>query len=68
MGEWKAPLSLRVRQAFRRELEEAAAAERRTLANLGELLLEGLCAVEGHRQPRTAPEHGTRESQTEGTR
>lgn len=40
MGEWKAPLSLRVRRAFRRELEEAAAAERRTLGNLGELLLE----------------------------
>ena len=40
MGEWKAPLSLRIRQEFRRELEEAAAKERRTLANLGELLLE----------------------------
>lgn len=40
MGEWKAPLSLRIRQELRRELEEAAANERRTLANLGELLLE----------------------------
>lgn len=40
MGEWKAPLSLRVRQELRRELEEAAARERRTLGNLGELLLE----------------------------
>ena len=40
MGEWKAPLSLRVRQGLRRELEEAAAAERRTLGNLGEPLLE----------------------------
>jgi len=40
MGEWKAPLSLRVRQEFRRELEEAAAQERRTLGNLGALLLE----------------------------
>lgn len=40
MGEWKAPLSLRIRQELRRELEEAAAKERRTLANLGELLLE----------------------------
>jgi hypothetical protein len=29
MGEWKAPLLLRVRQEFRRELEEAAAEERR---------------------------------------
>ena len=40
MGEWKAPLSLRVRQDFRRELEEAAARERRTLGNLCQLLLE----------------------------
>lgn len=40
MGEWKAPLSLRIRQELRRELEEAATKERRTLANLGELLLE----------------------------
>ena len=40
MGEWKAPLSLRVRQELRRQLEEAAAKERRTLANVGELLLE----------------------------
>ena len=40
MGEWKAPLSLRIRQEFRRQLEEAAAKERRTLGNLGALLLE----------------------------
>ncbi len=40
MGEWKAPLSLRVRQALRAEMEEFAARERRTLGNLGELLLE----------------------------
>ena len=40
MGEWKAPLSLRVRQALRTEMEEFAAHERRTLANIGELLLE----------------------------
>lgn len=40
MGEWKAPLSLRVRQALRTEMEEIAARERRTLGNLGELLLE----------------------------
>ena len=40
MGKWKAPLSLRVRQEFTRELEEAAAKERRTLGNLGALLLE----------------------------
>lgn len=40
MGEWKAPLSLRIRQEFRRELEEVAARERRTLGNVSELLLE----------------------------
>jgi hypothetical protein len=40
MGEWKAPLSLRVRQALRAELEEFAAREKRTLGNIGELLLE----------------------------
>ncbi|MBZ5700458.1 MAG: hypothetical protein LAN84_01275 [Acidobacteriia bacterium] len=40
MGEWKAPLSLRVRQALRRELEEFAVRDRRTLGNLGELLVE----------------------------
>ena len=40
MGEWKAPLSLRVRQALRVELEEFAVRERRTLGNLGELLVE----------------------------
>ncbi len=40
MGEWKAQLSLRVRQALRAELEEFAARERRKLGNLGELVLE----------------------------
>lgn len=40
MGEWKAPLSLRVRQDLRVELEQFAARERRTLGNIGELLLE----------------------------
>src|SRR6267154_4717689 len=40
MGEWKAQLSLRVRQELRRDLEEFAAKERRTLGNLGEILLE----------------------------
>jgi hypothetical protein len=40
MGEWKAPLSLRIRQEFRRELEEVAARDRRTLGNVSELLLE----------------------------
>ena len=40
MGEWKAPLSLRVRQALRAELEEVASQERRTLGNLAQLLLE----------------------------
>lgn len=40
MGEWKAQISLRVRQALRAELEEFAARERRRLGNLGELLVE----------------------------
>lgn len=40
MGEWKAPLSLRVRQQLRKGLEEAAARDKRTLGNLGEVLLE----------------------------
>lgn len=40
MGEWKAPLSLRIRQEFRHELEEVATRERRTLGNVSELLLE----------------------------
>ncbi len=40
MGEWKAPLSLRVRQALRLELEAYAAREKRTLGNLGEILIE----------------------------
>jgi hypothetical protein len=40
MGEWKAPLSLRVRQQLRAGLEQAAARDKRTLGNLGEVLLE----------------------------
>jgi hypothetical protein len=40
MGEWKAPLSLRVRRPLRTGLEEFAARDKRTLGNLGELLLE----------------------------
>ena len=43
MGEWKAPLSLRVRQELRLQLEQTAAQERRSLGNLGELLLEWAC-------------------------
>lgn len=40
MGEWKAPLSLRIRRELRAELEAVAARERRTVGNVGELLLE----------------------------
>src|SRR5216684_8283461 len=40
MGEWKAQISLRVRQALRTELEEFAAREKRKLGNIGELILE----------------------------
>jgi len=40
MGEWKAQVSIRVRQDLRRELEEWALKERRKLGNVGEVLLE----------------------------
>jgi hypothetical protein len=40
MGEWKAQLSLRVRQGLRAELEEFAAQEKRKLGNVGEVILE----------------------------
>jgi len=40
VGEWKAQISLRVRQALRVELEEIAAREHRKLGNLVELLIE----------------------------
>lgn len=40
MGEWKAQISIRVRQALRTELEQFAARERRKLGNIGEVILE----------------------------
>src|SRR5262249_24791520 len=40
VGEWKAQISLRVRQALRAEMEDFAAREKRKLGNLGEVLLE----------------------------
>jgi len=40
VGEWKAQISLRVRQALRTELEEFAAREKRKLGNVGEVILE----------------------------
>jgi hypothetical protein len=40
MGEWKAQISVRVRQDLRRDLEEIAARERRKLGNVVETLLE----------------------------
>lgn len=40
MGEWKAQISLRIRQALRSELEEFAVREKRKLGNVGEVLLE----------------------------
>ena len=40
MGEWKAQISLRVRQDLRREMEEFADKERRKLGNVGTVLLE----------------------------
>jgi hypothetical protein len=40
MGEWKAQISVRIRQDLRLEIEAFAARERRTLGNLGEVLIE----------------------------
>ena len=40
MGEWKAQISVRVRQDLRRELEEFAHKDRRPLSNLVEPLVE----------------------------
>jgi len=40
LGEWKAQISLRVRQDLRRELEGVAERERRKLGNVAEALLE----------------------------
>ena len=39
MGEWKAQVSVRIRQTLRIEIEEFAAKERRTMSDVGELLL-----------------------------
>jgi hypothetical protein len=38
MGEWKAQISLPVRQGLRREMEAFADKERRKLGNVGEVL------------------------------
>jgi hypothetical protein len=40
VGEWRVQVSVRVSQAMRTELEKFAAAEKRTLANFGAVLLE----------------------------
>jgi hypothetical protein len=40
MGEWKVQVSFRVRHDLRRELEGVAERERRTLGNVGRVLLE----------------------------
>ena len=40
MGEWKAQISLRVKQDLRRNLEAFAERDRRKLGNLTELLIE----------------------------
>jgi hypothetical protein len=48
MGEWKVQVSFRVCEALRRELEEAALRERRTLGNFGRLLVEW--AFERHKE------------------
>jgi hypothetical protein len=40
VGEWKAQVSVRIRQTLRAEIEEFAARERRTMSNISELLLD----------------------------
>jgi hypothetical protein len=40
MGEWKVQVSFKVRQDLRRELKRVAERERRTLGNVGGVLLE----------------------------
>ncbi len=40
MGEWKAQVSFRIRQDLRLELEEFAAREKRSVGNIGAVLLE----------------------------
>ena len=40
MGEWRIQVSVRVRPALRAELEKYAAKERRSLGNLGAVILE----------------------------
>jgi hypothetical protein len=40
LGDWKAQISVRVRQDLRRELEGVAERERRKLGNVAEALLE----------------------------
>ena len=40
MGEWKAQISVRIRQDLRRELESVAERERRKLGNVTETLIE----------------------------
>jgi hypothetical protein len=40
MGQWKAQISIRIRQDLRSELEAFAERERRKLGNIGEVLLE----------------------------
>ena len=40
MGEWKAQVSFRIRQDLRLEFEEFAAREKRSVGNIGAVLLE----------------------------
>jgi hypothetical protein len=40
VGEWKAQVSVRIRQTLRAEIGEFAARERRTMSNISELLLD----------------------------
>jgi hypothetical protein len=49
MGEWKAQVSVRIRQILRVEIEEFAAKERRTMGTVSELLLEWSFAIKESR-------------------
>jgi hypothetical protein len=40
MGEWKASVTMRIRSELREQLSEFAAREKRSLGNVGALLLE----------------------------
>jgi hypothetical protein len=67
MGEWKAQVSVRIRQSLRAEIEALAAKERRTMSNVSELLLEWSiahlkAAGSAHQLMKTLPAPGNRKT------